>query len=49
MRKYRSRTTTLHRLHFALLALLHKRSCILCQTSAKVQKVQGATSAEPYE
>ena len=31
-------------LHF-----LHKRCCILCQTSAKVQKVQGATSAEPYE
>ena len=49
MRKFRSRTTTLHRLHFALSALLHKRSCILCQTSAKVQKVQGATSAEPYE
>ena len=49
MRKFRSRTTTLHRLHFALLALLHKRCCILCQTSAKVQKVQGATSAEPYE
>ncbi|EDS16484.1 hypothetical protein BACSTE_00615 [Bacteroides stercoris ATCC 43183] len=39
----------MHRLHFALLALLHNRCCILCQTSAKVQKVQGATSAEPYE
>lgn len=49
MRKFRSRTTTLHRLHFALFALLHKRCCILCQTSAKVQKVQGAISAEPYE
>ena len=49
MRKYRSRTTAMHRLHFALLALLHKRSSILCRQSAKVQKVQGATSAEQYE
>ena len=49
MRKYRSRTTNMHRLHFALLALLHKGICILCRQSAKVQRVQGATSAEPYE
>ena len=27
-------------MHFALLALLHKRCCFTCQTSAKVQKVQ---------
>ena len=45
MRKYSNKIIPLHRLHFALFALLHKGSCFLCQMSAKVQKVQGATSA----